>query len=794
VLRRAERSRDRFVVLVLVLVSLWGWGLVPALAQADFRRGDTNVDGKVDLADASFLLRWAFYDGATPTCRDAADINDDSLSGDIADAVGLVQWAFLGGVWSPPAPGPEVPGPDPTSDGCTCESYEPVSPPKIADFTLGFDCPNNPAAAPGQTITFQAYATLTTANNTGGQGAEGWSLSIGAENCLITSATTAGTAAARITDHPPGFAKSPLIRQTEIVSDGEAAVSAILLFYSGGYAALPADGTQRVLALTVDAVVPRDPFQKARLFFVDGKQGSGQPVPNIVSVLGTTQVPFLGECTITFSDCNVNGILDSTDIASGTSQDCTGNGVPDECEPDCNQNGIADSCDITTGSSADCNANGIPDSCDLARGTAPDCNANGIPDSCDIASGSSADCNANGIPDSCETIGGAHDCNGNGFPDSCDIASGTSADCNANGVPDSCELASGAAQDCNANGIPDECDGPDCNLNGVPDSCDIGSGLLTDEDSDGLPDECQACPVPEPVDCQPGGDPVFRLSFRGPCKLFGEPGETVRAKVACQIETLCFDWAEGGVVGWQFGVALEGASLLSATTDGTVGAPVDRGGLAEFLEYTRLIVPSENDGKQGAITMVGLTSSGFPAPRSHLDAKDSPQDILLLTLEAKIPENGECARYRLSYEQGLRPPGGDPWGVQIAHAMNVDAPVGDLDAQASDPLFEQFTLELCPLGGLQRPGDGNQDGTLDLSDAVWLLGHLFLGTAPRLPCEGGTASSPGPGERALMDVNGDGGIDLSDSVSILSFLFLGGRPPTLGNECVRIVGCPEKCQ
>jgi hypothetical protein len=98
-------------------------------------------------------------------------------------------------------------------------------------------------------------------------------------------------------------------------------------------------------------------------------------------------------------------------------------------------------------------------------------------------------------------------------------------------------------------------------------------------------------------------------------------------------------------------------------------------------------------------------------------------------------------------------------------------------------------------GGLQRPGDVNQDGALDMSDAIWLLGHLFLGTPGQdvLPCEGGTASSPGEGDLALADVNGDGTIGISDPVSILGFLFLGTRPPSLGKECVRMVGCPEVC-
>jgi hypothetical protein len=94
-------------------------------------------------------------------------------------------------------------------------------------------------------------------------------------------------------------------------------------------------------------------------------------------------------------------------------------------------------------------------------------------------------------------------------------------------------------------------------------------------------------------------------------------------------------------------------------------------------------------------------------------------------------------------------------------------------------------------GGRQRPGDCNQDGEFDISDAICLLGHLFLGAPAELPCEGGTAADPQ--NVALLDLNGDRGIDLSDPVHGLSFLFQGGGPPLLGGECVRLVGCPDRC-
>ncbi|MCK4658556.1 MAG: hypothetical protein KAV82_03455 [Phycisphaerae bacterium] len=104
-------------------------------------------------------------------------------------------------------------------------------------------------------------------------------------------------------------------------------------------------------------------------------------------------------------DCNTNGVTDDQDISSGTSQDCNGNGIPDECERDCNANAVADECDIAAGTSVDCNNNGIPDECDLAAGTSEDCQPNDIPDECDLALGTSQDCNSNNMPDECDLVG-----------------------------------------------------------------------------------------------------------------------------------------------------------------------------------------------------------------------------------------------------------------------------------------------------------------------------------------------------------------------------------------------------
>lgn len=70
-----------------------------------------------------------------------------------------------------------------------------------------------------------------------------------------------------------------------------------------------------------------------------------------------------------------------------------------------------------------------------------------------------------------------------------------------------------------------------------------------------------------------------------------------------------------------------------------------------------------------------------------------------------------------------------------------------------------------------RRGDVNADGSLDISDAVSVLGFLFLGASP-------------PSCIDAADVNDDATIDISDGVSILLHLFLGGiEPPVPFRDC-----------
>jgi hypothetical protein len=79
-----------------------------------FKRGDSNRDGGVNIADAVYILQNLFAQGPAILCPDAADSNDDE-GVNIADAVYILQNLFAQGP-PMPAPGPDDCGPDTTGD------------------------------------------------------------------------------------------------------------------------------------------------------------------------------------------------------------------------------------------------------------------------------------------------------------------------------------------------------------------------------------------------------------------------------------------------------------------------------------------------------------------------------------------------------------------------------------------------------------------------------------------------------------------------------------------------------
>ena len=97
-----------------------GNGIPDGCESTLFRRGDTNADGMVNIADVVRALGFLFSGQPDPTCLSTTDCNDDGVI-DISDPVALLGYLF--GSSSLPAPG-EICGLDPTTDSLSCISYD----------------------------------------------------------------------------------------------------------------------------------------------------------------------------------------------------------------------------------------------------------------------------------------------------------------------------------------------------------------------------------------------------------------------------------------------------------------------------------------------------------------------------------------------------------------------------------------------------------------------------------------------------------------------------------------------
>ena len=134
-------------------------------------------------------------------------------------------------------------------------------------------------------------------------------------------------------------------------------------------------------------------------------------------------------------------------------------------------------------------------------------------------------------------------------------------------------------------------------------------------------------------------------------------------------------------------------------------------------------------------------------------------------------------------------------------SLVINDPFAPLDSWGNPDNWRSGTVEFGTPGyaddggaprGLRMPSDANEDGVLDISDAVRLLRQLYLGEPAELPCEGEVISEGG--NLVLLDANGDSSVNLTDAVHLLSFMFQQGPGPALGAGCVRIEGCLSSCR
>lgn len=125
-------------------------------------------------------------------------------------------------------------------------------------------------------------------------------------------------------------------------------------------------------------------------------------------------------------------------------------------------------------------------------------------------------------------------------------------------------------------------------------------------------------------------------------------------------------------------------------------------------------------------------------------------------IEAGVSEDGETWTSVRVFE-GF--PSTSQVGVAATAKVVADRPFAPLSATVED-----LQLEVVSDAPKFQRGDCNDDGDTDLSDAVCILGWLFLG-------------AEAPGCIAATNTNGDAKPDISDATYLLGHLFLGGPSP-----------------
>jgi len=192
----------------------------------------------------------------------------------------------------------------------------PVRPQESPIFVLGFDCPRLIQGAPGEVVTFDASVTLTS-NVPTSDGAEGWQLSLTVEGADLRYRDGDGNVTSdpknarymtrslpgrtleleTLFDHDEDAGTPPVVDSIRLEEAGfnqtfsashpdgrTGVVSAIVLTELGSNAGrtLPPRGTQTVMRVTVEAVIPEEPAPV--VFHLEGGfKGPGLPVLNVVT-------------------------------------------------------------------------------------------------------------------------------------------------------------------------------------------------------------------------------------------------------------------------------------------------------------------------------------------------------------------------------------------------------------------------------------------------------------------------------------------------------------------------------
>ncbi|MFN0059466.1 MAG: di-heme oxidoredictase family protein [Planctomycetota bacterium] len=369
------------------------------------------------------------------------------------------------------------------------------------------------------------------------------------------------------------------------------------------------------------------------------------------------------------------------------------------------------------------------------------------------------------------------------------VYEGALADCDFDGDLDLEELVTAAATDCNQNLTPDACDidsglSDDSNLNGVPDECEpeLRNIIWCAETASGLVDSCSALGLA----LAEYGHASMVLTDLGAAATFVaslDATSVVWVLLGTYPNNHQLTAAEGlllaNLAGAGISIYIEGADVWGFD-------PVTSFGNYDGIEQTSVVDGDDSLSLLTGVAFAGLELSDLSAISYSQDQSGNDWTDRILptatTPGAPVDFGGPGAGTVWRNDPDF--PAETAYSVATFYDSGVS---GKVLAQSWE--FGGFNGDQGVLAALYREalqvaseplfvrGDCNQDGAIDIADAVRLLGFLFA-IAAAVDCD------------SACDNNDDGSTNIADVIFELSAIFLGGPLPpppypTCGTDSTR---------
>jgi hypothetical protein len=324
--------------------------------------------------------------------------------------------------------------------------------------------------------------------------------------------------------------------------------------------------------------------------------------------------------------------------------------------------------------------------------------------------------------------------------------------------------------------------------------------------------------------------PTFDLGFAGAADQAGGcVGDTNSADIDC-VATTSNNPGDEGIMSYSFGVEARGGAITAITTDGTdAGALIDGGFVQAELTTGKgnagavigvvlsfaspVTLPADGGASIATVTVETanteagsnvalaysntLRGAGQPvraivtwqgathnpslgttsyAVTSDNDRPGAPAGLAATAGDSTVSldwDDSDAASYTVRRDGAVVGETADSSYTDddVANGTTYSYTVSASDAcgEGAESAAAEATPEDPGIGPFSR-GDSNSDGAVDISDGIFTLGYLFLG-------------SDDPGCQAAADANGDGSVNISDPTFTLVFLFGGGAAHPEPSAC-----------